>query len=324
MKKFISIVLTSLIIGSAITGCGNGSANSADDQGKISVVTTIFPEYDWVKEITRGNENVDITFLLSKGVDLHSFQPSAEDMIKISSCDMFIYVGGESDSWVNDALKGAVNKEMKVIKLMDILGDCLKEEEFKEGMQKEEQEEDTEEIEYDEHVWLSIKNSEKFCDEIAKGLSEIDPENSSNYDNNVKKYISKLDALDKEYEKTVDEAAKKSIIFADRFPFRYMTDDYGLDYYAAFVGCSAESEASFGTITFLSGKVDELDADIILQSESADGKIAQTVIANTVDKDQQVLTMDAMQSTTVKDIENGATYFSIMESNLQVLKQALN
>lgn len=324
MKKLISVLCVMVLAVSMLTGCGT---DASKDNGKISVVTTIFPEYDWVREITKGNANVEITMLLDKGVDLHSFQPTADDIVKVSSCDMFIYVGGESDEWVEDALKEATNKDMIVINLLDVLGDSVKEEELVEGMEGEEEEEESEEEEgpeYDEHVWLSLKNAEVLCQYISDELCKIDPDNKETYETNVKAYIAQLDTLDKEYEAAVSNASVKTVLFGDRFPFRYLVDDYGLDYYAAFVGCSAESEASFETIKFLADKTDELGLNAILQIESADGKIAQTIKDTTKTKSQQILTMDSMQSVTAKDVSAGATYLGIMQENLSVLSQAIN
>lgn len=324
MKKLISVLCVMVLAVSMLTGCGT---DASKDNGKISIVTTIFPEYDWVREITKGNANVEITMLLDKGVDLHSFQPTADDIVKVSSCDMFIYVGGESDEWVEDALKEATNKDMIVINLLDVLGDSVKEEELVEGMEGEEEEEESEEEEgpeYDEHVWLSLKNAEVLCQYISDELCKIDPDNKETYETNVKAYIAQLDTLDKEYEAAVSNASVKTVLFGDRFPFRYLVDDYGLDYYAAFVGCSAESEASFETIKFLADKTDELGLNAILQIESADGKIAQTIKDTTKTKSQQILTMDSMQSVTAKDVSAGATYLGIMQENLSVLSQAIN
>lgn len=324
MKKLISVLCVMVLAVSMLTGCGT---DASKDNGKIFVVTTIFPEYDWVREITKGNANVEITMLLDKGVDLHSFQPTADDIVKVSSCDMFIYVGGESDEWVEDALKEATNKDMIVINLLDVLGDSVKEEELVEGMEGEEEEEESEEEEgpeYDEHVWLSLKNAEVLCQYISDELCKIDPDNKETYETNVKAYIAQLDTLDKEYEAAVSNASVKTVLFGDRFPFRYLVDDYGLDYYAAFVGCSAESEASFETIKFLADKTDELGLNAILQIESADGKIAQTIKDTTKTKSQQILTMDSMQSVTAKDVSAGATYLGIMQENLSVLSQAIN
>lgn len=238
---------------------------------------------------------------------------------------MFIYVGGESDGWVEDALKEATNKEMQVINLLDVLGEQVKEEEVVEGMEAEEEEfEDENEPEYDEHVWLSLKNAETLCNAITDALEEIDPANKDAYATNAASYLEKLAALDGEYQTVVDNAARKTVLFGDRFPFRYLVDDYGLSYYAAFAGCSAETEASFETISFLAGKVDELRLPCVLTIEGAQHKIAETIVQNTAEKNQSILTLDSMQSTTSTDVANGTTYLSVMESNLDVLKQALN
>ena len=328
MKKFISILLITVMVILCISACGQKNSSTKEDNhtvqnrgAKIKVVTTIFPEYDWVKEIA-GDEisNMDLTMLLDNGVDLHSYQPTASDIMKISDCDLFIYVGGESDAWVDDALKEAVNKNMKVINLLDVLGNTVKEEEVKEGMEAEEEEE---EPEYDEHVWLSLKNAKILTKAIAEDLCEIDEEHKDIYMRNEKAYEEKLDTLDKEYQGTVDAASQKTLLFGDRFPFRYLVDDYGLDYYAAFVGCSAETEASFETIRFLAEKVDELGLKNVMTIEKSDQKIAKTIIENTKTKDQNILKLDSMQSTTSEEVINGATYLSIMEANLDVLREAL-
>lgn len=332
MKKYISILLAAVVAVCCLSACGQNDSNTniqtKDNNDKqIKVVTTIFPEYDWVKEIA-GDEvsNMDLTMLLDNGVDLHSYQPTADDIMKISDCDLFIYVGGESDAWVEDALKEAVNKNMKVINLLDVLGSSVKEEEVVEGMEAEKEEEEAgaeEEQEYDEHVWLSLRNAKVLCKAIADDLAEIDTENANTYQKNEQAYADKLNELDKKYQETVDFASQKTLLFGDRFPFRYMIDDYGLSYYAAFVGCSAETEASFETITFLAGKTDELGLKNIMTIEKSDQKIAKTIIENTNEKNQGILTLDSMQSTTSDDVKEGATYFSIMENNLNVLKEAL-
>ena len=336
MKKFkrvFAVFFCLLLAAGILSGCGKAesssiSAPSASQSGSkpLKIVTTIFPEYDWVREILGDKaDNAELTMLLDNGVDLHSYQPTADDIIKISDCDLFIYVGGESDGWVEDALKEATNKDMQVINLLDVLDEQVKEEEVVEGMEAEEEEsEDEDEPEYDEHVWLSLKNAETLCNAITDALETIDPANKDAYAANAAAYLEKLAALDGEYQTVVDNAARKTVLFGDRFPFRYLVDDYGLSYYAAFVGCSAETEASFETISFLSGKVDELGLPCVLTIEGAQHKIAETIVQNTAEKNQSILTLDSMQSTTSTDVANGTTYLSTMESNLDVLKQALN
>ncbi len=290
----------------------------------LKVVTTIFPEYDWTREILGSNPGkVELSLLLGNGVDLHSYQPSIQDIAKIATADIFIYVGGESDFWVEDALKNAANKNMKVINLLEALGDKVKEEEIKEGMQAEEEEEEDEEAEYDEHVWLSLRNAKFLCGEIAAVLCEKDSVNAASYKANLAAYSAKLDALDARYSAVVKAASKKTILFGDRFPFRYLVEDYGLDYFAAFVGCSAETEASFETVIFLAKKVDELGLKTVLKIESGDGKIARTIIQNSKNKNAKVLTLDSIQATTKKQADAGASYLKIMEENLKVLQEAL-
>ena len=505
MKKFISVLLAGALAAGCLSACGQKISNTntqatADNDKQLKIVTTIFPEYDWVKEIA-GEEasNMDLTMLLDNGVDLHSYQPTADDMMKISDCDLFVYVGGESDEWVEDALKEAVNKDMQVINLLDVLKDSIKTEEAMPGMQAEEghnhgyshfddsdvqdrtlsdwdgdwqsvypylqegvldqvmekkaengektakeykeyyengyktdvsqitidAENNTmsfvkngvastatyeykgyqiydyesgsrgvryffeatggdadapkyvqfsdhgiapgkaehfhiyagndgfdalseemenwptyypadmsgteiaedmlehEEKEYDEHVWLSLKNAQTLCSAIAEALETIDPEHKDVYAANVTSYNESLASLDSQYQDAVANASQKTLLFGDRFPFRYLVDDYGLKYYAAFAGCSAESEASFETISFLAKKVDELGLKNIMTIENSDQKIAKTIRDNTEDKNQKILSLDSMQSTTSEDVKNGTTYLSVMENNLNVLKEAL-
>lgn len=333
MKKILGVIAAVLSVVIIFVACSNGRSNNEnaiknnENNTKLSIVTTIFPEYDWVRQILGENQaNVDLTMLLDKGVDLHSYQPSADDMVKVSKCDLFIYAGSESDAWVDDALKSAQNKNMKVINLLDVLGNSVKEEEQVEGMQAEEEEEDGEEEghEYDEHVWLSLKNAKTLCTSIADALCEIDSKNADVYKKNLGEYTKNLDALDKEYQQVVNSAKYDTLVFGDRFPFRYMVDDYSLKYYAAFVGCSAETEASFETIKFLANKVDELGVTTVLTIENPKHKIAQTVVENTKEKNQKILALNSMQSVTSDDVKNGETYLNVMQSNLDVLKQALN
>ena len=516
MKKITALLLALLMLAGILAGCGK--QNDADTTDKLKIVTTIFPEYDWVKELLGDKaDNAEITMLLDNGVDLHSYQPTADDIVKISDCDLFIYVGGESDGWVDDALKNATNKDMEVIDLLDVLGDSVKTEEVVEGMQEtehdhdhdhskevstfeddevqdrslsdwagdwqsaypfaldgtlddafaamaeegemtadeyktyyqngyktditnidiegdhieftyedgkkvgsdykyvgyyiqnwstgtkaamyrfeaedkdsgapvyiefndhmiesaaaehfhirmsnesfdaivdpenswptffpadmtgkeicehmeghdhdehedHEHEEHEHEEEKDEHVWLSLKNAEVLVNAISASLQKLDPDNKDTYAANSDAYVKKLSALDADYQAAVDGATYKTVLFGDRFPFRYLVDDYGLSYYAAFVGCSAETEASFETISFLAGKVDELNLPCVLTIEGAQHKIAETIVQNTTAKNQKVLTMDSMQSTTSEDVANGTTYLSVMEQNLSVLKEAL-
>lgn len=356
MKKYISMMLAVVMAVLCLSACGQSSSTDSTENpaqtepavteesttnpteeptdastgeteeasaDKLKIVTTIFPEYDWVRQIAGDQiSNMELTMLLDNGVDLHSYQPTADDIMKISDCDIFVYVGGESDEWVEDALKEAVNKDMQVINLLEVLGDSVKTEEMVEGMQETEHDHEHEE-EADEHVWLSLKNAQTLSDAIASALETADPANKETYAANAASYVEKLAALDTQYQEAVNNASQKTLLFGDRFPFRYLVDDYGLSYYAAFAGCSAESEASFETISFLAQKVDELGLKNVLTIEKSDQKIAKTIIENTKDKNQNIPTLDSMQSTTSDDVANGTTYLSVMENNLNILKEAL-
>ena len=321
MKKILALLLALWIPAAVLSGCVPQDDSAASN--KLNIVTTIFPAYDWVREIL-GDETdrAEITTLLDSGVDLHSYQPTVDDIVKISDCDLFLYVGGESDGWVDDALKNAPNKERKVIRLLDVLGDSAKAEETVAGMQEEEHDHE-EEAEYDEHIWLSLKNAQKLVAAISEALQESDPARKDTYAANAAAYAEKLSALDGEYRAAVDSGKYKTLLFGDRFPFRYLADDYGLDYYAAFPGCSAETEASFETVSFLAGKMDALGLPCVLTIEGTQHKIAETIVQNTAQKNQQVLTMDSMQAVTANDAASGVSYLSIMEKNLSVLKKAL-
>ncbi len=320
IRKIIALLICVSLMLLCVSGCGREMNSS----GKKRIVATIFPEYDWVKQITGENSSeLDITLLLSNGVDMHSFQPSVEDIMTISSCDMFIYVGGESDAWVNDALSQSSNKDMIVINLMDILGDKAKEEEIVSGMQSDGDDDGGEEKEYDEHVWLSLRNTALFCDKITEGLAKLDPKNADDYKRNCEEYKKKLNELDGEYKTAVEGSSLRTIIVGDRFPYRYLTDDYNIRYYAAFSGCSAETEASFETIIFLAGKADELNAKAVIKTEGSDGSVAETVRSNTKTGEQEILTLDSMQAAASADIQGGMTYISVMKENLEVLKKAL-
>ncbi|MCR4688789.1 MAG: zinc ABC transporter substrate-binding protein [Saccharofermentans sp.] len=341
MKKLISLATAAFMLAGCVTACNTNTAKGDN----IQIVTTIFPEYDWVVNVLGENPaNAEVTMLLDNGVDLHSYQPSVDDIVKISDCDLFIYVGGESDGWVDEALEGATNEDMVVINLMDVLSDAVVEEEEVEGMEHhhhdeeegeehdhehEEGEEDHdhdhehEEPEMDEHVWLSLDNAGIVVNEISDAMQQIDPDNADTYKSNAEAYVAKLDELDAQYQDAVANAATNTLVFGDRFPFRYMTDDYNLEYFAAFSGCSAETEASFDTITFLASKIDELSLNAIVTIEGENKSIAESIVENTATQDQQILTLDSMQATTSDDVANGATYLSIMQSNLEVLKTAL-
>ncbi len=367
MKKifaWISLMVAAIF---CLVGCGGQNPQQGEKtetpKPKLKVVTTIFPVYDWTRAVI-GDSPVELTMLLDKGVDLHSYQPTAQDIMKLSSADVVIYVGGESDEWIKDALKEAMNKNMVVVNLMEALGDRAKHEEQVEGMEphhhdhdqdrhdkeheheehanhhegheehahKEHDHEEHEhehvhhehhEDEYDEHIWLSLKNARILVDAIENALARVDASHAETYRKNADVYKSKLTALDGAYQATVSAAPCKTLLFGDRFPFLYLVNDYNLNYYAAFAGCHAESEASFETITFLAGKTDELKLPAVMTIEGRTHKIAETVVQNTAAHNQKILTLDSMQSTTAQDAVSGTSYLSVMEKNLEVLKEAL-
>ena len=345
MKKYIGIGLSILVAIMMVLGCakkestGSSEAESgssvtesnSEETKKLSIVTTIFPAYDWVKQVVGDNKNVEISFLIDKGVDLHSYQASAADIAKITDSDLFVYVGGESDDWAEDIIKE--NPNLKYINMVDSIGEAALAEELVEGMQDEEEhdhegeehaneegEHEEGEEEIDEHVWLSIKNAETIVSAIEAKLAEIDPDNKAEYEKNANDYLAKLDELDKEYKDTLSSIQNKTIIVGDRFPFRYLVNEYGIKYYAAFKGCDAGSEASFETVKFLANKMDELNMSDIFIIDGSKGDLAKTIVDNTKDKNAKVLVLDSMQSTKSSD---NASYLDIMKKNLEVLKEVL-
>lgn len=311
VKIFLLIIILVLL-----TGCSTQEIK--DD--KIHIVCTTYPQYDWLNHIIgKNNSSIDLTLLLDNGVDMHSYQPTAKDMMTVSSADLFVYIGGESDNWAKDAIKEAVNKNMITVSLMEALGENVKQEEFVEGMQGEKEEE----LENDEHIWLSVKNAMKLVQILSNEVQKLDENQKEIYKKNTQLYLEKLSNLDSEYEQMVKNAKIKTIVVGDRFPFRYLVDDYHIKYYAAFVGCSAETEASFETITFLAGKVDEIGTSSILTIDGSDGKIAKAIRENTKNKDQKILELNSMQAVKKEQIKSGFTYLQGMEKNLKILKEAL-
>ena len=314
MRKFL-LTVVALLTAVTFSACGNEKPVQSDSD-KIQVVATILPAYDWTRVLVGDEKNFDLILLGGAGVDMHSFNPTAQDIAKISSCDVFICVGGESDAWVDDALRQSTNKNLVVVKLIDVLGDKIKPEEVTEGMEHERHDGHAE---VDEHVWLSLKNAQILCNAIADALSKVDPSHEKTFRTNLTAYNEKLAALDEDYRKVVDDSPVKTTVFGDRFPFRYLCDDYGLKYFAAFSGCSAETEASFATIKFLADKVDELHLHYVLKIDGTTHQIAETVVANTQSKDQKILTLDSMQSA-----GTDANYLDVMSKNLEILREALS
>ncbi|MCL2083330.1 MAG: metal ABC transporter substrate-binding protein [Oscillospiraceae bacterium] len=346
MKRIITTMLSLLLIAALLCGCVPQSEEPDITEGAepvqttpepaepLNIVCTIFPQYDWTRQILGDRaSSTELTLLLDSKVDLHSYQPTIDDILKISAADLFIYTGGESDAWVEAALReNSANPDMITVNLMEILGDRAKLNTAIEGMEDDHDDDDDDDDDdhdddddehYDEHIWLSLKNAGVFCDAITEAISSLDSVNTEEYKKNAHTYMGKLEALDAEYKEVADNAQVKTLLFGDRFPFRYLCDDYGLDYYAAFSGCSAETEASFETIAFLAKKVDELNLTTVMVTESYNTKVAETILKSTADKNEQILTLDAIQSVILSETDN-KTYLSIMESNLNVLKEALS
>ena len=348
MKKLAFIAIWIFMAAFMLSACNTESGKKDSTPKKISVVATIYPQYDWLKNVIGERADaVDLKLLVKNGTDLHSYKPSAQDIATIAKADLVVYVGGESDEWVEKALEATPKEGRIALNLMKALGDRVKEEEVVEGMQadpsassgtEEHHEHDKvtepaeatsehhhhEEVENDEHIWLSLKNAWILVNALAQSLSKVDSANSSIYTANAAIYNTKLSELDREFATATSDASQKTVLFGDRFPFRYLVDDYGIKYYAAFVGCSAESEASFETITFLAGKMDSLQLPAIFTIDGSDGKIARAILeASKNSKNAQVLTLNSMQSVTDEQIKAGADYLSIMRDNLEVLKKAL-
>ncbi len=369
MKKIISVLLSIMLLTTLFTGCGDnkGDTNVASDQGdKLKVVTTIFPVYDWAREIVGENsEYVDLTLLLKNGVDLHSYQPSSEDLAAIADADVFVYVGGHSDSWVEDALKNESNPDRITINLFEVLDGSLKPLVMTEGMEDahnhhdddheehthnhddhdhdhdehdhnhddhdhdhEEHDHDDHEHhhhdgENDEHVWLSLPRARTAVHAIADEFAKADPDHAEIYQTNAQNYEAELNDLDQQFREVSASGQVDTLVFADRFPFFYLADDYGLNYYAAFTGCAAESEASFETVALLAQKIDELGVKNVITMENRSHRIPETIIESTKSKNQDILVMNSLQSVTETQIAEGLTYLNVMKSNLDVLKAAL-
>ena len=324
-KIFAAVVIFAL----AVSFAGCSKSQQASSKG-IKVVCATAPLYDWTRKITEGTDGTDLSLIIGNGTDLHSFQPSAADIISIKNADVLVYVGGESDGWIRDALKETANKNQQVVCLMDVLKDSVVEEEVVEGMQGEDDHDhdehdhdshDHEEKgpEYDEHVWMSLRLASKSCKAIEEALEKVSAKDAAKYKANLEAYIAKLSALDKQYEEMVKGARLDTMIVLDRYPFRYLAEDYKLKYSAAFVGCSAETEASFETVKFLADKVKALDSKVVLIIEKSDGKLAKTVLETAGKSDVKTEVLDSMQSCG-KDLD----YLSVMTNNLEKLKAALS
>lgn len=334
-RKWIGILaVCGLLCGSLLAGCGTeraeGVSEEVQDDGRISVVTTIFPQYDFVRQI--AGENVELKMLLKPGEETHSYEPTPQDIIAIQNSDIFIYVGGENDAWVEDILESMPEADMRTLKLMDCVDTV--EEEHVEGMQEqpghsheeeESHEDETEEEhsvhEIDEHVWTSPVNASAIVDKIKELLVQADPENRQIYEENAEAYEAELAELDAEFRDVVDNAGRRLVVFGDRFPFRYFADEYGLDYYAAFPGCASDTEPSAATMAFLINKVKEEEIPAVLKMELSNENITNAIAEAT---GTEVRTFYSCHNLTAEEFEDGETYLSMMQKNVETLKEVLN
>ena len=315
ISKLLLIFVVSIFGIVSLTGCNK----KQETQDKLTIVSTNFPGYDFARAITMDNTNVKVKMLLKPGAESHTFEPTPEDIKTIKNSDIFIYVGGDSDEWVDDILNDIDTDKTKIIKLIDLVD--AKEEVTTEGMEIDEEEESEEEAELDEHVWTSPKNAIEIINKLKKEIINIDNDEKSNLESNANHYVNELNDLDTEFKSIVKTAKRKEIIVGDRFPFRYFADEYGLSYYAAFPGCSEQTEASAKTISFLANKVKEDKIPVVLKTELSSGNIANTIAKETNTK---VLEFNSAHNISQSDFDAGITYVDIMTKNAEVLKETLN
>ena len=311
MKKIVSLIMA-LALCLTLFGC-----QKADEATKgISVVCASFAEYDWVKNLT-ANTDARVTLLADNGADMHSYQPTAADVLSIGKADLVVYNGGTADEWMTAAIKNS-GFSATAVRIMDAVGKNL----IHIGHHEDE---DAAHVhgDYDEHVWLSLNNAVTACGVIAQKLMEADPDNKPTYMANLTEYTASLMTLNNKYKTLFGEMQNKMVVIADRFPFLYMMNDYGIAYNAAYEGCSAETEAGFEKVLSLAKTVDEQGISTIFIMEGGTDKLAKSVISNTKSQNQSIVTLDSMQSVTKKDIESGKSYLSVMTKNLEALENAL-
>jgi len=301
MKKIISIIIT-IITCLSLIACSSEKHNN-----KIKIVCTTFAQYDWTNEIIKGKEEIfDVILLMNENVDLHNYQPTVKDIAIIKESDLFIYIGGESDAWTKDIQPNNNNS----INLVEIMGYELEE-------HTEEHENNEHNHEHDEHIWLSLKNAKKCIEIISENIIKLDAKNIDLYTQNTNNYLEKINTLDTQYEEMISNSSLKTILFADRFPFKNLANDYDLEYYAAFSGCSAETEASFDTLTKLANIIDAKNLNYVFVLENSSNDIANSIINITKNKNQKILIINSMQSKQTK------SYLEIMKDNYEILYKSL-
>lgn len=317
MKKVILALLMVLLL----TGCSPSAITESD---KPTIVCTGFSQYDWVLNILgEESDNWNVIRLNERGADMHSYQPSAKDMARIIKADLVIYTGGLSEEWIVEVIEENENFQGKAYCLLEkghALDEVTTEGIFSKGHNHEHHDDHDDACELDEHIWLSLHNAKDFCSDLSVILGDLDGANAAVYASNAKTYVSKLDALEQKYENALSATKNHTLIFADRFPFRYLAEDFGLEYYAAFPGCSAETEASFDTIIFLAEELKEHKLPALLITESSQDKVAKTIIKTSGLESTEILRLNSLQSVT----DTETTYIGAMEENLKVLLKVLN
>lgn len=326
-NKILAAATATTMLACMLAGCNDTTPeveSEVEEDSKVSVVATIFPQYDFSRQI--AGDCADITMLLGPGEESHTYEPTPQDIIKIQNADVFIYVGGESDAWVEDILDSVDTSSMEIISLMDVVEPV--EAEIVEGMEEDEEHhhdhesgDSAHETEYDEHVWTSVDNAQIISQTIADALCEVDEANALTYRSNCEKYLSDLSTLKKKFISIVNEGERDTIIFGDRFPIRYFADEFGLEYYAAFSGCAEQSEPSAGTVAFLIEKVNAEQIPVVFYLELSNGKVAQTIAEST---GAETLCFNSCHNLTMEDFLDGVTYIDLMERNVEVLEKALN
>lgn len=334
-RKWIVIVSVAVMCVCLLTGCGRKIKNDIAGSENIILCTT-FAAYDWVREILGDTDMFTCQMLVENGVDIHSYQPSAQDIMKIADCRILVYVGGESDTWVSDALSESGNEDIVAISLLNLVGDRALDEvelagveshhhhdhEAHDGHEDEFAHEDESEHEYDEHVWLSLRNAQVCVNTLADVITSLDPEHKEAYEHNAQAYREKLQQLDAKYDNMRKNAQRDTILIGDRFPFLYLMEDYDIHYYAAYSGCSADAEASVHTVLYLADRLQTLKLPVIYVVDQGMDNLAKT-IAECAGMQVEIYNLSSMQSVTKEDIEKGNTYLSYMEENLQVLTNSL-
>lgn len=315
LKKALAVLIAVLAVSTALAVPLSGSVTVYKKE-KASVVATTFAPYDFSRQI--AGEDAEVSMLLAPGEESHTFEPTATDIMKIEECDVFVYGGGESDEWVKSMLSSVDTGKISVVRMMDVTENLR--EEMLEGMEDEEHEHDDEDRdeEYDEHVWTSPKNAERIVFAINKALCERDPENKNGYEERTRQYLEKLSALDEEFEAFSKKAAGRHFVVGDRFPFKYLADEYSLEFYAAFPGCSAQSDANPTTIAFLSEKVRNEKIPVIYKVDLSTGSVARSIADST---GARVETLWSCHVISADDFKNGETYLSLMQRNLSALER---